>query len=278
MDPISSATQERIDMAEYQRDGFVIVRVLDGAELAACRAAADEVASRPEFRSVQHHYVNVLTPRGQHAALQAVYHHARAMSVAEQIVGGPLVLDGGAVLLAPPGAVYHQGWHRDVLQLPEELVTDDYFTNRWRHNSVQINLALADDDVALWAVPGSHARPDTAAERAAFGGSRHQSPPGAQMPGARCMKLSAGEAVFYNNNLIHRGYCDFVSPRRTLHFGYHCAKYPPTWHFHHPIEAERDPAFVASLTPDVRRLLERRVERAAEYPDVKTSYRAGFDN
>jgi len=163
-----------------------------------------------------------------------------------------------------------------VLQVPEAQIVDEMFSPRWVHNNVQLNLALA-DDAAFWAVPGSHLRPNTPGELAAFGGSKHLSPEEAVMPGAQCVRLRAGQAALYNNNLIHRGDAQFTSPRRTLHIGYHSLRRPPTWHFYSWDDRTLTPEHRASFPANTRRWLEGRLARMLAHPDQSASYRAGFE-
>src|SRR6185295_112761 len=103
---------------------------------------------------------------------ETIDHRVLIQSVEAMLGGGPLALDNCSLLAADPGASYRQGWHRDVLQVPPEYITDEMFSPRWSHNNVQLNLALA-DDAAFWAVPGSHARANTPGEQHAFGGTKH---------------------------------------------------------------------------------------------------------
>lgn len=132
--------------------------------------------------------VSFLLPDQPNHVLQESIHLPRVLDVVEAILGAPLMLDNAGLMAAEPGMVYKQGWHRDVLQIPQDQIEED----------------------------------------AAFAGSKHLSPVEARMPGGKCIPVKAGEAAFYHNNLIHRGYCIFERPRRTLHMGYHCAKRPPT--------------------------------------------------
>jgi hypothetical protein len=49
-------------------------------------------------------------------------------------------------------------------------------------------------------------------------------PVGVEMPGGMPVRLNVGQAVIYNNNLIHMGYTRTMEvPRRTLHMGYYSA-------------------------------------------------------
>ena len=73
----------------------------------------------------------------------------------------------------------------------------------------QWNLSLY-DDASLIVVPGSHKRARTDRERNA-GPYEHD------MPDQKVVKMSAGDLVFYNNNILHRGVYDSKTERMTLH-------------------------------------------------------------
>lgn len=264
-----------VDKEQFARDGFVIRQALSRTDLEALREAADELLARPALASQRKfHYLSVLLPALDARALHRAIHLPLVLETVEALLGPSLCLDNAALLAAEPGVVYTQGWHRDVLQVPQEKIDERMFSPDWFHNNIQLNLALTEDR-CFWAVPGSHRRPNTDAERAVFGGSRHMSPVGAQMPGGRAIALAPGEAVFYNNNLIHRGYADPVTTRRrTLHLGYHTATRPPTWHFYGLQKDALTPEYLASLEPTVRAWLERHLARRAAFPDVTQTYRA----
>ena len=73
----------------------------------------------------------------------------------------------------------------------------------------QWNLALYPDS-SLVVVPGSHARARTSMERNA-------DPYEDDMPGQKVVKMEAGDLIFYNNNILHRGVYDSKAERMTLH-------------------------------------------------------------
>lgn len=73
----------------------------------------------------------------------------------------------------------------------------------------QWNLALCGDE-SLVVVPGSHARARTEVERGA-------GPFEASLPGMEVVRLGAGDAVFYDSNILHRGVYDAGKERATLH-------------------------------------------------------------
>lgn len=266
-----------INLDAYQRDGYAVLDVLTPAEVAKYRPLADEAVRRwgnPQATSLN--YVVFVMPGRVDPALAEMLDHPILVSAVEKILGGgPLAMDNATMLGAEAGYVYHQGWHRDVLQVPEEFINDSMFSPKWFHNNVQLNLALV-EDTAFWAVPGSHARPDTPEERAAFAGTKHMSPVGAQMPGGRSMKLAPGQAILYNNNLIHRGWCDFTQPRRTFHIGYHNSQRQPTWHFYNFDDRTFPPDFLRSLPPALQRWMRGRLMQRLRFPDDKASFRSGL--
>ena len=73
----------------------------------------------------------------------------------------------------------------------------------------QWNLPLYDDQ-SLVVVPGSHVRARTEEERNA-------DPFAKTLPGIKVVKLKAGDLVFYNNNILHRGVYSTNVERMTLH-------------------------------------------------------------
>jgi len=137
----------------------------------------------------------------------------------------------------------------------------------WFHNNVQCNLALRHDE-CFHAVPGSNARHFTEEEAAHFDAAvaqgQNQVDPDAILAGGMSVTLEPGQMILQNNVLIHRGWgglrqgpdggvvrsvsaaqhslclsatlplCHSAvlsQDRRTLHFGFHSAHRPPTWHF-----------------------------------------------
>jgi ectoine hydroxylase-related dioxygenase (phytanoyl-CoA dioxygenase family) len=83
-------------------------------------------------------------------------------------------------------------WHRDDIK-PTVSPSEESEALGIKHHGIQWNAALY-DDACLSAVPGSHRRVRTPAEREA-----HLS--GGVMPGGKALELKKGETVFYNNNI-----------------------------------------------------------------------------
>lgn len=66
------------------------------------------------------------------------------------------------------------------------------------------------DDYSLIVVPGSHQRPRTEIERNA-------DPYAGELPDMKVVEMKAGDVIFYENNILHRGVYDHTKTRMTLH-------------------------------------------------------------
>ncbi|KAL8819522.1 MAG: hypothetical protein Q9223_002063 [Gallowayella weberi] len=111
-------------------------------------------------------------------------------------------------LLVRPTRDFELRWHRDDIPPSASLEEEGKRLEEpaWH---AQWNLALYDDD-SLIVVPGSHRRARTEEERAAH-------PYEDEMPGQLVVELKAGDAVFYDNNILHRGVYRCAKERMTLH-------------------------------------------------------------
>jgi hypothetical protein len=105
-------------------------------------------------------------------------------------------------------------WHRDdipntasVEEEESRLCRDVDELRNYAH--AQWNIALYDDE-CLVIIPGSHRRARTETERAA-------APYEPTLPNMKAVKLKAGEAVFYDHNILHRGVYPGGTQRTTLH-------------------------------------------------------------
>jgi hypothetical protein len=111
-------------------------------------------------------------------------------------------------LLIRPDKPFELRWHRD--DIPAEATKEEEL-ERLNHPGyhAQWNLALY-EDASLIVVPGTHKRARTEVERNA-------DPFESNLEGQLIVKLNPGEAVFYNNNILHRGVYDPNKDRATLH-------------------------------------------------------------
>lgn len=279
---------------KFQKDGFVIVDILTEQEVRDFRVIMDKLLNpdkKAEDRKVhsssfQHlgdeiadfgqearqYYFHLLTKPGTEPIHHA-FHHPKVLEVVETLLGPDLIVNNASILAANAGTSYSLGWHRDIIQIPEQEIEDRLFSPDRFHNSVQINLPLVDEN-SLWVVPGSHNRPNTEEENRAFAGSKHYAPLGVEMPGGIPVKLNAGQAVFYNNNLIHRGYSEKMGiPRRTIHMGYHSAAFPPTWHFYLLNHTLLTPEYLERLSPKMREMMDEYLACKAQYPNMEGTWK-----
>ncbi len=278
---------------QFLKDGYIIMDILSNQEISHLRKIMDDLLSpKSKFSdttlissSFQHlgdsitefgkearqYYFHLLT-KPNTESIHHAFHHPTILNVVEELIGPDLIVNNASILAANVGTSYSLGWHRDVIQIPENEIEDWLFSPERFHNSVQINLPLVDES-ALWIVPGSHNRPNLAEENAAFSGSKHYAPVGADMPGSMPVTLKAGQAVIYNNSLIHRGHTEAMKlPRRTLHMGYHSAVFPPTWHFYlldgNLLTAE----YLKTLSPTMKSMMEAYLACRAKYPDMAATW------
>lgn len=111
-------------------------------------------------------------------------------------------------LLVRPDKDFELVWHRD--DIPPSATPEEEMERLGKPAySAQWNLALYDDE-SLIVVPGSHGRARTEQERGA-------GPYETGLEGEMTVKLKAGDVVFYNNNILHRGRYDAGRERMTLH-------------------------------------------------------------
>jgi ectoine hydroxylase-related dioxygenase (phytanoyl-CoA dioxygenase family) len=282
---------------QFEKDGFVIEDILSELEISDFRKIMDSMLSENKKThdtnahksSLQHigdeisdfgnenrqYYFHLLTKQGTEQIHHA-FLHEKVMGIVEQLIGPNLIVNNASILASNPGVSYNLGWHRDVIQIPEAEIEDRLFSKGRFHNSVQINLPLVQED-SLEIVPKSHNRPNTPGENDAFKGTKHYAPTDAAIPGAMKVSLKAGQAVIYNNNLIHRGFCEYSKvPRRTLHMGYHSASKPPTWHFYLLRSELLTPKYLDNLSPAMRKMMKNYLACNRQYPNIKDTWKAGF--
>lgn len=111
-------------------------------------------------------------------------------------------------MLVRPERDFELRWHRDDIP-PTATDVEELARLEKPAWHAQWNLALYDDE-SLIVVPGSHRRARTEAERNA-------DPLEKNLPGQMIVTMKAGDIVFYNNNIFHRGAYDSSKERVTVH-------------------------------------------------------------
>lgn len=222
--------------ASLLKDGYVIIpSLLHPTSLPALRAAATRTTSLA--RSSQWPHVRTLPkqfppwPSDPSQGIWGVQHLLHpdlpdhdifAASYFDddvvRVVGDLLSCGEGELvmelynLLVRPDRDFELRWHRDDIfatATPEEEM-EALVVGRPEKGQghAQWNLALFDDE-SLVVVPGSHRRARTEAER---GAGLYE-----VLEGQMVVKLKAGDAVFYDNNILHRGVYASGRERMTLH-------------------------------------------------------------
>ena len=255
----------------YERDGFVVVRrIFDEEKVAALREVCDEIFEQwvAESRDpgAARDYTNMafLTeprflegrPRRRTVLLSAVADE-NMLNVVSEISGREPLFFNTQYFFEPATETRQGDWHRD-----QQFDAADDETERERMRavvSVHMHLALAPDD-HLEFVPGSHARWDTPAELAVRRGTGGAAKNSDAMPGARRVRLDAGDAVFFSPWGIHRGRYVAGTPRRTFDVIYST---PPDWLTPPPTCFLR-PGALDLLTPRARDFYTRFVETYRE--------------
>lgn len=266
------------ELRQYRTDGYLIRDVLAADAVAAYRMRAEEaLRAREGARMVN---LQFLQPGREVRGIQPIVANTTIRAViADLLGGGEIVIDGASLFCAEAGIDYRQGWHRDLMQIPDAEIDPAWFTPTHLHNYVQVNLPLL-DDACLWVVPGSHSRPFDAEERSIFGASQKMASVDAHaLSQARQIVLRPGQAAFYNNHAVHRGYGGTLAqPRMTIHLGFHSTAHRPTPHFAVLDRHEYTPEYLAGLSAEVRHALQRHLDERAKYPqlDIYHDYHQQF--
>ena len=263
---------------QLDTSGYVIEDIVSGADLDRLHQDIKKVYGRTigEDKEKKQYRYGLFNPEYRLSFLHGLLYSHRMLEVVKALIGPDPVLQNALLIVSGRSVPYKMGWHRDVLQIPPDRIDERMFSPKWFNNCLQLNLAIYDDS-CLWIVPGSHCRANTEAEWAAFEGSWHESPLDARMPGGRAVDLTAGTCVFYNNNLIHRGYNATDRPRMTLHASYLSPSAPPTWHFHSGRFGKLDPVYADTLHPALKKMYDMHRKIQSQYPDVEASYRVPAD-
>jgi ectoine hydroxylase-related dioxygenase (phytanoyl-CoA dioxygenase family) len=223
-----AAARESLD-----RDGFVVLpaSLFPSFDLDALRAAASRLTDSartgnwPYIRTLPkqfppwssdvsngiwgvQHLMHPSNP--DHLTFAKSYFDAELLRYVAALIGcteDEMVMELYNMLVRPDGK-WSLRWHRDDIS-PEATAEEELERLAKPGYHAQWNLALY-DDASLIVVPGSHKRARTSIERAADAYEP-------DMPDQLVVQLKAGEVVFYNNNILHRGVYDETKERMTLH-------------------------------------------------------------
>lgn len=269
-------TENSLERELFDSQGYIIVEMLSLEETklfsGICEEKYKEILENEEIKDENGNWrINLFDKRVKLKEFHPLIHHKNLLFFLESLLEKELVFEGGVILLAKPKNEYKQGWHRDVWQIPEDQITERLFLPERKHNCIQVNLAFIDDD-SFWVIPGSHSRPNTIDENELFNGSKHLTSPDVNMPNAVSIPIKAGQAIFYNNNLIHRGFNKKAAKRITFHASYHSALFPPTWHFYNSGFGDLKLEDTESFPPTLKNMWEKNRFVREIYPEISTSW------
>ena len=208
----------------FVENGYIIRKgALSGTDIQTYRSAIDRILHKCRVEGLHADHLryidgerddiwgvnNIFHPSIREQALVDALAHPQILDVIEALIGQRLRYYLCTLLVSSERKPYHINWHRD--SAPDGEVSLETLLSRLR-NHVQLNSALYDDET-LYIVPGSHRRELTDAERTVI-----RQMPKAAMPNQLTVKLKAGDIVFYNSSLLHKGYNLTDAKRQTLHY------------------------------------------------------------
>ncbi|CAE6455975.1 unnamed protein product [Rhizoctonia solani] len=233
--PLPALSQAQKDA--YAHDGYVFVPgLIDDSQLPALREACDRVVDKtragewPYRRIVGKQFPPFVGSEPDSWGVQHITHpdlHERIFVRwygSEAVVGAATSLLGCTedqvqmelfnLLINPDRHAFALRWHRD--DVPETASPEEEIAAlKTNFFGVQWNTALY-DDACLFVVPGSHREPRTPDQRALSSSQEAPNDP-MDMPGVICVKLKAGDTVFYQNNILHTAAYRPDVKRATLH-------------------------------------------------------------
>ncbi|CAE7158397.1 unnamed protein product [Rhizoctonia solani] len=233
--PLPALSQAQKDA--YVRDGYVFVPgLIDDSQLSTLREACDRavaktragewpyrrivgkqfppfVGSEPDSWGVQH----IMHPNLHEPVFARWYGSEGVIGAAASLLGcseHQVQMELFNLLINPDRHTFALRWHRD--DVPETASPEEEIAAlQTNFFGVQWNTALY-DDTCLFVVPGSHREPRTPEQRALSSTQEAPKDP-MDMPGAICVKLKAGDTVFYQNNILHTAAYHPEVKRATLH-------------------------------------------------------------
>lgn len=268
-------TLDTLDKDYFDKYGYIVVQILEGNKIPEIKSIGEKLINEMQEKSLWdetgNFRENLFSEIDKYENLHHLAFDPTIIEVLKKLLGGSMVLEGAVLLLAKENNEYVQGWHRDVWQIPEDLIDERFFSPEWTHNCIQVNLAFL-EDFSFWAVPGSHKRVELPSEKRLFFGSKHKTPIEVVMPNSQCFPVHPGQAIFYNNNIIHRGHNAFKMRRATFHASYHSDLLRPTWHFYNPGFGTLTNAEAKQLAPELFEMWNKNQAIYARYPRIEDSW------
>lgn len=215
-------------LEQFHDQGYVIIeQAVEPALLEPLRAATARVTERTRVGEWPHKrragdddiwgVSHLLHPELDEPIFAEYMASAPVLDVAAGLLGTPdLRLELVNMLVNPSRHDHEIGWHRDLLrrEVPAE---EEIAILSQLQDGIQWNTALY-EEACLLIVPGTHRRCATPEEREA-----QFRQPLAPLSGQMAVALKAGQGVYYNSQLIHRGIYPQGRRRETIHACMHVA-------------------------------------------------------
>jgi ectoine hydroxylase-related dioxygenase (phytanoyl-CoA dioxygenase family) len=245
--PAERAPEGGDPRGSFEENGYVMIPgALSTEELELARAAADAVEARwredltlPGTRIPEFEEIPAILEYGPIFFDLAL--HPRIFPLVREMLGPDISLIDHAYYITPPGGVLDgEAWHTDV----RKRVPGVNHSRSLMMIRAMIALSdVAEDGGATLVLPGSHRQPDDTPI------PRVETPEA--MPRAVRLTCRAGDAYFFNGNLLHSpGTNRGTATRRVLLFNYG-HKWMRMWQGHEPSEA----LAARATTPIMRQLL-----------------------
>ncbi|SCE10946.1 Phytanoyl-CoA dioxygenase (PhyH) [Streptomyces sp. SolWspMP-5a-2] len=270
---VQNVTEENLQahVDRFTAQGFTVMRgVFTADEVARMRAASERVVSKvradpmsfdaptvPRFTDRTEGALdtwgvdNMFAPRLYEADLGAIFGHERFMEFSHAVLGPNLRFWAAHLLWSPERTSYELGWHKDQHD-------NEQYDPTGRSLHVQFNVCLT-EDTSFRAVPGSHRRPLTDAERAAV--TTDSSRP---LDGEVRVECEAGDVIYMNHHMVHRGSCEPSRFRRTLHMNVQSMEEQTGGQTSYSYM--REPGYLESVDPALAALMRKAIEWDDAHP------------
>jgi ectoine hydroxylase-related dioxygenase (phytanoyl-CoA dioxygenase family) len=187
-----------------------IARMLEGCERVIAKVRANPSAHVARYTSRAEGAIdtwgvdNIFRPELYEPTLGAVFASEKFMEFNHAVLGPNLRFWAAHLLYSPESTAYELAWHKDGYE-------NEHYDPAGRSRHVQFNVCLADDK-SFRAIPGSHRRPLTEDE---LGAAKADS--SRPLDGEVQVECEAGDVIYMNFHMLHRGSCVPGHFRRTLH-------------------------------------------------------------
>ncbi len=238
-------------LKQFKEDGYVVIQGFAPTLVDPLRRATERTIAKGrsgEWKDVRKcgddmwGVSNLLNPALKEPVFAEYMASPHVIEVSQQLLErNDLRLSLTNLLCNPLKTPYAIAWHRDAGN-PRDSGEAELRELRKIQSSVQWNGALY-EETCLRIVPGTHRRNITDAERDVLLNRNMDA-----MPGELHVRLRAGETVYYNAMLLHRGVYPTETRRETMHANLVAMQSDDTYRMHYEaVKFMAEPSFRANL-------------------------------